>query len=94
VTLFAEIDQSAARRGCRHALEAHPALSVWKPEGRYAVMEANPHAALELPLRAVCLRKTARRRDMGGLSGRDNTLERDYKVDEKLIAPLRKSRLC
>jgi uncharacterized protein (DUF302 family) len=52
-------------------------------------MEANPHAALELPLRAVVWEDSEK---TVWVDHQDvtTTLERDYKVDEKLIAPLRK----
>jgi uncharacterized protein (DUF302 family) len=49
VTLFADIDQSAAGASLRP-----PRLFLFgNPKAGTPVMEANPHAALELPLRAV-----------------------------------------
>jgi uncharacterized protein (DUF302 family) len=88
VTLFADIDQSAAAVGAGASLRPTRLLLFGNPRAGTPVMESNPHAALELPLRAVVWE------DRGGVVWVDyqdvtTTLERDYKVDAKLIAPLK-----
>jgi uncharacterized protein (DUF302 family) len=65
VTLFADIDQSDAAAKSGISLRPTRLLLFGNPKAGTPVMEANPHAALELPLKAV------RERRMGGLSGRD-----------------------
>jgi uncharacterized protein (DUF302 family) len=89
VTLFADIDQSAAAREAGVSLRPTRFLLFGNPKAGTPVMETNPHAALELPLKAVVWQ------DRGGAVWVDYqdvtpTLERDYKVDAKLIAPLKR----
>jgi uncharacterized protein (DUF302 family) len=88
VTLFADVDQSAAAAEAGTSLRPTRLLLFGNPRAGTPVMETNPHAALELPLRAVVWE------DHGGVVRVDyqdvtTTLERDYKVDAKLIAPLK-----
>jgi len=88
VTLFADIDQSAAAAEAGVSLRPTRLLLFGNPRAGTPVMETNPHAALELPLRAVVWE------DRGGVVWVDYqdvtaTLERDYKVEAKLIAPLK-----
>jgi uncharacterized protein (DUF302 family) len=85
VTLFADID-AAAKAGT--SLRPTRLLLFGNPKAGTPVMEANPHAALELPLRAVVWE------DPGSGVWVDyqdvtTTLEVDYKVDANLIAPLK-----
>jgi uncharacterized protein (DUF302 family) len=84
VTLFADIDQSTAGASSRPTR----LFLLGNPKTGTPVMEANPHAALELPLRAVVWE------DRGSGVWVDyqdvtTTLELDYKVDANLIAPLK-----
>ncbi|SOE95950.1 Uncharacterized conserved protein, DUF302 family [Burkholderia sp. D7] len=88
VTLFADIDQSAAATKAGASLRPTRLLLFGNPKAGTPVMEANPHAALELPLKAVVWE------DSGSAVWVDYqdvtaTLELDYKVDANLIAPLK-----
>ena len=88
VTLFADIDQSAAAAEAGTNLRPTRLLLFGNPKAGTPVMEANPHAALELPLRAVVWEDT----ESGvWVDYQDVTtaLELDYKVDANLIAPLK-----
>jgi uncharacterized protein (DUF302 family) len=89
VTLFAEIDQSAAAADAGMPLRPTRLFLFGNPKAGTPVMEANPHAALELPLRAVVW-QDSEKTVWVDYQDVTTTLERDYKVDEKLIAPLRK----
>jgi uncharacterized protein (DUF302 family) len=53
VTLFADIDQSAAASSAGTSLRPTRLFLFGNPRGGTPAMQANPHAALELPLRAV-----------------------------------------
>jgi len=88
VTLFADIDQSDAAAKAGTSLRPTRLLLFGNPKAGTPVMEANPHAALELPLRAVVWE------DPGSGVWVDyqdvtTTLEVDYKVNANLIAPLK-----
>lgn len=88
VTLFADIDQSAAAAQAGTSLRPTRLLLFGNPKAGTPVMEANPHAALELPLKVVVWE------DAGSGVWVDyqdvtTTLELDYKVDAKQIAPLK-----
>jgi uncharacterized protein (DUF302 family) len=88
VTLFADIDQSAAAAKAGTSLRPTRLLLFGNPKAGTPVMEANPHAALELPLKAVVWE------DAGSGVWVDyqdvtTTLELDYKVDANQIAPLK-----
>jgi uncharacterized protein (DUF302 family) len=88
VTLFADIDQSAAAAEAGASLRPTRLLLFGNPRAGTPVMETNPHVALELPLRAVVWED---RRGVVRVDYQDvtTTLERDYKVDANLIAPLK-----
>ena len=88
VTLFADIDQSAAAAEAGTHLRPTRLLLFGNPKAGTPVMEANPHAALELPLRAVVWEDSE---STVWVDYQDVTtaLELDYKVDAKLIAPLK-----
>ena len=87
VTLFADIDQSAAAARAGMSLRPTRLLLFGNPKAGTPVMEANPHAALELPLRAVVWEDPGSRVwvDYQDVT---STLEQNYKVDANLIAPL------
>lgn len=53
LTLFADIDQQAAAGAAGATLRPTRLLLFGNPAGGTPVMQANPHAALELPLRVV-----------------------------------------
>jgi uncharacterized protein (DUF302 family) len=88
VTLFADIDQSAAAAKAGTSLRPTRLLLFGNPKAGTPVMEANPHAALELPLKAVVWEDPA-----SGVwvdyQDVTKTLELDYKVAPNLIAPLK-----
>ncbi|QIE26759.1 hypothetical protein SBC1_39650 (plasmid) [Caballeronia sp. SBC1] len=88
VTLFADIDQSAAAAEAGTTLRPTRLLLFGNPKAGTPVMEANPHAALELPLRAVVWEDSE---STVWVDYQDVTtaLELDYKVDANLIAPLK-----
>jgi uncharacterized protein (DUF302 family) len=87
VTLFAEIDQSAAAADAGMALRPTRLFLFGNPKAGTPVMEANPHAALELPLKTVVWEDD---RHVVRVDYQDvtSTLGRDYKVDPQLYAPL------
>ncbi|WP_158939167.1 DUF302 domain-containing protein [Burkholderia sp. S171] len=88
VTLFADIDQSDAAAKSGISLRPTRLLLFGNPKAGTPVMEANPHAALELPLKAVVWEDPA-----SGVwvdyQDVTKTLELDYKVVPNLIAPLK-----
>jgi uncharacterized protein (DUF302 family) len=88
VTLFADIDQSDAAAKAGTSLRPTRLLLFGNPKAGTPVMEANPHAALELPLRAVVWEDP-----QSGVwvdyQDVTTTLELDYKVDANMIAPFR-----
>ena len=88
VTLFADIDQSAAAAKAGMSLRPTRLLLFGNPKTGTPVMEANPHAALELPLKAVVWEEAG-----SGVwvdyQDVTTTLESDYKVDANPIAPLK-----
>ncbi|WP_181969771.1 DUF302 domain-containing protein [Paraburkholderia sp. DHOC27] len=53
MTIFADIDQAAAAVAASTSLRPTRLLLFGNPKGGTPVMEANPHAALELPLKLV-----------------------------------------
>lgn len=53
LTLFADIDQSAAATQAGTTLRPTRLFLFGNPKGGTPAMQANPHAAIELPLRAV-----------------------------------------
>lgn len=53
MTIFADIDQAAAAVAAGTTLRATRLILFGNPKGGTPVMAANPHAALELPLKAV-----------------------------------------
>ncbi|HEV7832077.1 MAG TPA: DUF302 domain-containing protein [Caballeronia sp.] len=88
ITLFADIDQSAAAAEAGMSLRPTRLLLFGNPKTGTPVMEANPHAALELPLKAVVWEEAG-----SGVwvdyQDVTTTLESDYKVDANPIAPLK-----
>jgi uncharacterized protein (DUF302 family) len=90
VTLFAEIDQSAAAVGAGMALRPTRLFLFGNPKAGTPVMEANPHAALELPLKAVVWEDGQHvvHVDYQDVTA---TLGRDYKVDPQLYAALKQT---
>lgn len=53
MTIFADIDQAAAATAASTHLRPTRLILFGNPKGGTPVMDANPHAALELPLKAV-----------------------------------------
>jgi len=53
MTIFADIDQAAAAAAVSTSLRPTRLILFGNPKGGTPVMEANPHAALELPLKLV-----------------------------------------
>jgi uncharacterized protein (DUF302 family) len=53
ITLFADIDQSAAATRAGTSLRPTRLFLFGNPKGGTPAMQTNPHAAVELPLRAV-----------------------------------------
>ncbi|VVE57832.1 hypothetical protein PPN31114_05243 [Pandoraea pneumonica] len=53
MTIFADIDQSAAAEAAGVSLRPTRLLLVGNPKGGTPVMAANPHAGLELPLKVM-----------------------------------------
>jgi uncharacterized protein (DUF302 family) len=53
MTIFADIDQAAAATAAATTLRPTRLLLFGNPKGGTPVIEANPHAALELPLKLV-----------------------------------------
>lgn len=53
VTVFADIDQRAAALQAGTSLRPTQLILFGNPKGGTPAMQANPHAAVELPLRAV-----------------------------------------
>lgn len=53
MTIFADIDQAAAAVSASTTLRPTRMLLFGNPKGGTPVMEVNPHAALELPLKLV-----------------------------------------
>lgn len=90
VTLFAEIDQSAAAAQAGMTLRPTKLFLFGNPKAGTPVMNANPHAALELPLKAVVWEDDQKNVyvDYQDVTA---TLERDYKIDAQRIAPLKQT---
>ena len=90
VTLFADIDQSAAAAEAGMTLRPTRVFLFGNPKAGTPVMEANPHAALELPLRAVVWEDGQR---VVHMDYQDVTtaLGRDYKIDPQCYAPLQQT---
>ncbi|MFM0149849.1 DUF302 domain-containing protein [Paraburkholderia sp. RL18-085-BIA-A] len=87
VTLFADIDQSAAAAHAGTTLRSTRLFLFGNPKGGTPLMQANPHAAVELPLRAVVWEDDhgTTRIDYQDVSG---VLSSDYGLPQKMVAPL------
>jgi len=87
LTLFADIDQSAAALQAGTTLRPTRLFLFGNPKGGTPIMQANPHAALELPLRAVVWQD-----DQGGvhLDYQDisASLNAEYGLPSSLLMPL------
>lgn len=86
VTLFADIDQSEAAAQVGMPLRPTRLLLFGNPKGGTPVMAAYPHAALELPLRAVVWQDDAQHVFID-YQDVTKTLPA-YGVDAQLLAPL------
>ena len=87
LTLFADVDQSAAAAQAGTSLRPTRLFLFGNPKGGTPAMQANPHAALELPLRAVVWeddRGTTHidYQDAAGVLGAE------YGLEPNLVAPL------
>jgi len=87
MTLFADVDQSAAALQAGSTLRPTRLFLFGNPKGGTPIMQANPHAALELPLRAVVWQD-----DQGGvhLDYQDisATLNAEYGLPASLLMPV------
>jgi uncharacterized protein (DUF302 family) len=87
ITLFADIDQSAAATRAGTSLRPTRLFLFGNPKGGTPAMQANPHAAVELPLRAVIWE------DDHGTTHIDyqdasSVLSSDYGLPQNTVAPL------
>lgn len=87
ITLFADIDQSAAATRVGMTLRPTRLFLFGNPKGGTPAMQANPHAAVELPLRAVVWE------DEHGIAHIDyqnasGVLASDYGLAQNMVAPL------
>ncbi len=87
LTLFADIDQSAAAAQAGTMLRPTRLFLFGNPKGGTPAMQANPHAAVELPLRAVVWEdeRGAAHIDYQDVSA---TLGSEYGLQPNLVAPL------
>ena len=87
LTLFADIDQSAAAEQAGTSLRPTRLFLFGNPKGGTPAMQANPHAALELPLRAVVWEDDsgATHIDYQDAAG---VLSSEYGLQPALVAPL------
>lgn len=86
ITLFADIDQSAAAAGVGMPLRPTRLFLFGNPKAGTPVMVAHPHAALELPLKAVVWEDADRHVHID-YQDVTKTLTA-YGVDAALLAPL------
>jgi uncharacterized protein (DUF302 family) len=87
VTLFADIDQSAAATDAGMALRPTRLFLFGNPKSGTPVMAANAHAALELPLKAVVWEDVGHRVHVD-YQDVTTTLGMDYGIDSQTLAPL------
>ncbi|CAG9164488.1 hypothetical protein LMG32289_00831 [Cupriavidus pampae] len=87
LTLFADIDQSAAATQAGTSLRPTRLFLFGNPKGGTPAMQMNPHAAVELPLRAVVWQdeRGTTHIDYQDLSG---VLAADYGLSADMVAPL------
>ncbi|MDQ7976928.1 DUF302 domain-containing protein [Paraburkholderia sp. SARCC-3016] len=86
LTLFADIDQSEAAAGVGMPLRPTRLLLFGNPKAGTPVMAARPHAALELPLRAVVWEDADRHVHIDYQDVTKTLVA--YGVDAALLAPL------
>lgn len=91
MTLFADIDQAAAAAQASMTLRPTRLLIFGNPKGGTPAMQANPHAALLLPLKAVVWEDDAHAAhiDFDDVSG---VLVDAYGLDASVVAPLTKAK--
>ena len=87
ITLFADIDQSSAATTAGLSLRPTRLFLFGNPKAGTPVMAANPHAALELPLKAVVWEDSEHGVHVD-YQDVTTTLGSDYKVDPQVLAPL------
>jgi uncharacterized protein (DUF302 family) len=87
ITLFADIDQSAAATAAGTSLRPTRLLLFGNPKAGTPIMQLNPHAALELPLRAVVWEDEAQRVYLDYLDV-TQVLGTEYGIDAAQYAPL------
>jgi uncharacterized protein (DUF302 family) len=87
LTLFADIDQSAAATQAGTTLRPTRLFLFGNPKGGTPAMQANPHTAVELPLRAVVWEddRGATHIDYQDAAG---VLGSEYGIQPSLVAPL------
>lgn len=91
LTLFADIDQSAAAAQAGTTLRPTRLFLFGNPKGGTPAMQANPHAAVELPLRAVVWEddRGVTHIDYQDVSG---ILGAEYGLPPGMVAPLAAAR--
>jgi uncharacterized protein (DUF302 family) len=87
LTLFADIDQRAAAESAGTTLRPTRLFLFGNPKGGTPVMEANPHAAVELPLRAV-IWEDERGRTHIDYAEVGEILVQDYELPQSVVTPL------
>jgi len=87
ITLFADIDQSAAAMQAGTTLRPTRLFLFGNPKGGTPAMQINPHAAVELPLRAVIWEdeRGTTHIDYQDASG---VLSAEYGLPQNVVAPL------
>jgi len=87
LTLFADIDQSAAATQAGTTLRPTRLFLFGNPKGGTPSMQANPHAAVELPLRAV-IWQDERGTTYIDYQDASGVLATDYGLPASVVAPL------
>jgi uncharacterized protein (DUF302 family) len=90
MTVFADIDQAEAAARVGMSLRPTRLIVFGHPKGGTPVMQANPHAALLLPLKALVWEDDARvaHIDFDDVSG---ALVDGYGLEASMVAPLAKA---
>ena len=92
MTIFADIDQSAAASRADTTLRPTRLILFGNPKGGTPIMEANPHAALELPLKMVVWQDEQGQVQVDYLDPSALLVEQ-YGIDPAAAAPFQQIRL-
>jgi uncharacterized protein (DUF302 family) len=87
ITVFADIDQSAAATHAGTSLRPTRLFLFGNPKGGTPAMQANPHAAIELPLRAVVWEDDQGKTHID-YQDTSTVLASDYALPQSTVAPL------